>query len=90
MKLFTIFDMKAEVYARPFYALTDGEAVRTFTDAVNTDESPYNRHPEDYTLFSVAEFDDRLGKLTPHPMQLLVHAINCIAVEPTPLFNTGD
>ena len=63
MLMFSIYDEKAEIYSRPFYALTVGEAIRTFTDAVNLSDSPYNRHPEDYTLFSVGSFDDQVAEL---------------------------
>lgn len=63
MLMFSIYDEKAEMYSRPFYAITVGEAIRTFTDAVNSENSPYNRHPEDYTLFSVGQFDDQLAEL---------------------------
>ena len=59
MLMFSIFDDKASIYSRPFYALTVGEAIRTFTDAINTPDSPYNRHPEDYTLYSVGTFNDQ-------------------------------
>lgn len=63
MLAFSIYDDKAQVYSRPFYAITIGEAIRTFTDAVNQKDSPYNRHPDDYTLYSVGSFDDALGEL---------------------------
>lgn len=63
MEIFSIFDIKAEMYSRPYFALTHGEAIRTFVDAVNTGDSPYNRHPDDYTLFHVGSFDDSLGEL---------------------------
>jgi len=76
MKMFTIFDNKADVYSPPFYALTDHAAVRTFSDAVNTTDSPYNKHPEDYALFLIGDFDDRTGCITPYPAQHLGHAVN--------------
>jgi len=89
VKLFTIFDNKAECYSQPFYALTDQAGVRTFVDAVNQADSPYNRHPEDYSLFSVGSYDDRTGVVTPHPHQHLGHAANMLRDEPTPLFAEG-
>ncbi len=88
MKMFSIFDLKAEVYSRPFFALTDQEAVRTFADAVNAEDSPYNRHPEDYTLFSIGEFSDRTCEISTHPMQHLGNAISFVreSDQPMPLF----
>ncbi len=58
MKVFSIYDMKTEVYSKPFFCLTTGEAIRTFTDAVNEPNSPFNRHPEDFNLFEIGVFDD--------------------------------
>jgi len=78
MKVFTIFDAKADIYSQPFYALTDPAAVRTFADAVNTPDSPYNRHPEDYSLFSIADFDDRTGFINSYPQQHLGQAVNLL------------
>lgn len=66
MLAFSIYDEKAQVYSRPFYALTMGEAIRTFSDASNTPDSPYNRHPTDYTLYQVGSFDDANGELDDH------------------------
>lgn len=57
LKLFSVFDRKAEVYLPPMYYLTVGQAVRDFTDALNGD-TPMAKHPEDYTLYEVGFFDD--------------------------------
>lgn len=83
MKVYTIADKKAECYSQPFYALTDQAAVRTFRDAVNTDDSPYNRHPEDYSLFSIADFDDRTGVISSHTVRHLGDALNLVREEVT-------
>lgn len=85
--MFSIFDTKADVYSQPFYALTDHAAIRTFTDAVNLKDSPYNRHPGDYQLFAIGDFDDRTGDVTPHPKQHLGNAISFVAEPPIPLFD---
>ena len=82
--------MKAECYSRPFFSLTHGEAIRTFTDAVNTEDSPYNRHPADYTLFHVGSFDDSLGALTPAEAVVnLGNAQSYLVVEQLPLTRTA-
>ena len=67
MKMFTIFDSKTEVYSKPFYCLTMGEALRTFTDAVNGEGSPFKAHPEDYTLFGIGDFDDATAEIKSVP-----------------------
>jgi len=88
MKMFTVFDIKADIYQTPFYALTDHAAVRTFADAVNAPESPFNKHPEDYCIFAIADFDDRTGDITPYPKQHLGQAVNLLTEDPIQLRNS--
>lgn len=64
MKIFSIFDEKTEVYSKPFYELTIGSAIRVFSDAANDPQSPFSKHPEDYTLFLIGDFDDNTGEVT--------------------------
>ncbi len=63
MRAYTIYDDKVEAYLKPFFCSTDGEAIRTFQDAVNDGKSMFNRHPADYTLFGIGQFDDQVGVL---------------------------
>lgn len=67
LKAFTVFDMKTEAYLKPFFCLTSGEAIRTFSDAVNEAGTPFNRHAADYTLFEIGAFNDSLGQLDSCP-----------------------
>lgn len=63
---FSIYDSKTECYSRPFFCLTQGEAVRTFADSTNDRASPFWRHSEDYHLYEIGGFDDHSGKLDWH------------------------
>lgn len=66
IKLFCVHDVKASAYLPPFVLPTTEMAVRTFTDTVNDPKHSFFAHPEDYTLFEVAVFDDDKGEITPH------------------------
>lgn len=68
LRLFCIRDSQAEAFMRPFCALTDGAAIRTFSDMVNADnkESLITAHPEDFTLFSLGSFDEQSGAMNVH------------------------
>lgn len=61
MKVFSIFDCKTEAFAQPFFAVARGAAERAFSDIVNDANHPIGRHPADYTLFEIGEYDDREG-----------------------------
>jgi len=57
--LFTVHDVKAEIFLPPFFVPTIGIATRAFKDCVNSAEHVFGKHPADYTLFSLGSFDDQ-------------------------------
>lgn len=63
MKLFSIYDKVAEVYTKPFVDVTIGSAIRNFTDAARDEATQFNKHPADYNLFLLGEFDDNTGEI---------------------------
>lgn len=67
MKLyvFSIHDTKAEIFNTPIFLPAVGQARRTFGDQVNDKESPFNKHPGDYTLFQIGEYETDTGLLEP-------------------------
>nr|AVQ10242.1 DNA binding protein VP5 [Gokushovirinae environmental samples] len=60
---YSVFDRKTLAYHMPFYAPTDGAAVRTLADATADPNTSLGRHPNDYVLFEVGYFDDAAGAL---------------------------
>lgn len=72
IKVFSVWDKKALAYMNPFYYLQTGQAIRGFSDAVNDPQSPFFKHPEDFTLFQVGEWDDRDGRLGALEQPILV------------------
>lgn len=63
MKIFSIYDTKAEVYSKPFYELTIGSALRNFSDAANDPSTQFHKHPGDFSLFLLGEYDDNTGEI---------------------------
>lgn len=64
MKVYTIYDNKAEIYFQPFCFATHGASLRAFKENVNDGKSTIWKHPADFTLFYVGNWDDNLGMLT--------------------------
>jgi len=64
MKIYTVHDSKAEAYLQPFFARSNGEAIRSFTQAINTPDHQFAKYSADYTLFEIGEFDDNTGVIT--------------------------
>lgn len=66
LKMFTVYDSKAETYLRPFSMLTTGEAIRGFITSLNMPDTDYCKYPGDFTLFEVGTFDPRTCDLVPY------------------------
>lgn len=80
---YTIYDCKALQYHSPWWAASDGAAIRSFQDLVNDHNTTIGRHPSDYSLWFVGHYDDNKGAM--HPVTPLVHIIDAaalVAVQP--------
>lgn len=64
LKIFAIYDAKAEAYNQPFFLHNEGQATRGFSDAVNDKNSIMGKHPADFTLFRIGTFDDSTSTIT--------------------------
>lgn len=65
MKMFAVYDIKAEAYLTPFFMLSIGQAVRAFSDLVGDKSTIVGKHPDDYKLVHVADFDVMSGEVSP-------------------------
>jgi len=63
LKIFTVKDHKVGIFMRPFFELHVGSALRSWEEACRSSESPFNKFPNDFSLFLVGEFDDLTGEL---------------------------
>ena len=83
--VFTVYDQKAKAHLTPFFLLQEQQAIRAFTDCVNSDDHPFGKHPEDYTLIQIGEFDDSDGKLFPFDIPATIGTgINYLSHPTTP------
>lgn len=61
----TVLDMVAQQYGRPFFTVSEGSAVRGFSDEVNRQsESMLYQHPNDFQLFALGTYDDETGSFS--------------------------
>lgn len=76
LKVFSVFDSKAAFFGTPFFEQREASAIRGFQDAVNSNDpaNGFARHPEDYSLFLLAEFDNDTGQFDLVKPQNLVTA----------------
>lgn len=65
LRMFAIRDVKALAFMVPFFMPQEGMAIRAFQDMVNDKEHMCSRHPEDFALVLLGEFDDNNGAVVP-------------------------
>lgn len=65
LHMYSILDLKGVAFATPFFMHTDGIAIRSFQDALGDPKSELARHPEDYVLYRLGDFNDQRGVVTP-------------------------
>lgn len=82
-RAYTIFDIKALQYYPPFFASTDGAAVRNVKDLVNDMNTQVGRHPADFQLFCIGTYDDSNAHFEPlHPLKHVVDAVALVTIAP--------
>lgn len=65
LKVFCIYDIKAETYLNPMYFRRTEEAVRSFSEAANDPSSNFHKYAEDYALCEIGTYDDDTGLHSP-------------------------
>lgn len=63
-KMFAVHDRAAEAFMQPFFAKTIGLACRMFETSCADPSTHLHKHPSDFTLCEIGEFDDVSGVLT--------------------------
>lgn len=71
-KVFAPFDSKLGLWMQPMFFLHSGQAERTWKELANSD-TIVAKHPVDFALYQIGEFDDDTGMLTAitPPVQLM-------------------
>jgi hypothetical protein len=82
MNLFVVSvkDRAADVFNRPFFVPHRNVAIRDFTDEVNRSavDNQLNKHPDDFDLYLLGEFNDNTGEFVMDTPQVLVRAKDVI------------
>lgn len=64
LKVFSVLDAKVGVFGNPWYEQYEAAAIRNFSDAVVDGSNPNNmwhKHPEDFALYLIGEFNNENG-----------------------------
>jgi hypothetical protein len=58
---YSLFDAKAAAYLQPFLSKTDSTATRSVRQALDDENAPMARFPEDFCLVRLGSFDENTG-----------------------------
>lgn len=66
LNIYSIFDKAAQAFITPFFMHNKAMAIRVFSDNVNSqEENNISKHPEQFSLFHLGEYDDSTGVIIP-------------------------
>lgn len=65
--MYSVYDTKSKTWQNPFYAINDAIAERMIGDAVDDPQTLLSKHPSDFQMYKVGEFDDQEGVIFAHP-----------------------
>lgn len=61
MRLYSIYDAKAEQFSPPQIYHNDMLALRAFEGIVNDDKMLFKKYPEDFSIYYIGNIDDATG-----------------------------
>lgn len=77
-KIVAVRDRQVNAFDKPWTAPTTGAAIRAFRDALHEPDHPMAKHPEDYELYLLADYDDERGTFTKNEPKQIAVATNLI------------
>lgn len=75
-QIFTVYDTKVLAYLPPFYMQTKPAAIRAITDTMQDPSHQFSKHPEDYVLFHLGDFDDNTAAIIPLKVPLALAGLH--------------
>lgn len=79
--ILAVRDQKTVNFTQPVTAPTIGAAIRSWGDQLNSPDNKNNdqaRHPEDFSLWHLGDYDDNTGEITPCRPEQVALATNLI------------
>jgi len=65
--IFSIKDLKAEVWNTPIFQQTTGIALRGWQELANDKETTIGKYPTDYALYEIGTWESEKGHLSIYP-----------------------
>lgn len=62
VRVFSVLDAKVGAFAQPWFSATLGSGIRAFVEAARDPNTTLAKHPADFELWQLGEFDDSTGE----------------------------
>jgi hypothetical protein len=79
VKIYSVKDLKAETFAQPWFQRNDALAMRAFGQIVENPETDWHKWHEDYSLYSIGEFNTETAEIIPHTPNQIANASDYIS-----------
>lgn len=75
-----VYDKAVGVISPPQFFRSEGEAIRSFTDAVNDPGMQFGKHATDYAFMRLGSYDDATGKFDQDKSEprKMIEAFECL------------
>jgi hypothetical protein len=83
-QIYCIHDACANAYLKLMFSPNQGLILRSLVDELSRPDSDFLRHPDDYTLFLMGEWDDVTGDIKPLTTPKKIGRINEFIPNNTP------
>lgn len=74
LRVYAVLDKAVQAYLNPMCFRSQGEALRSFQDAVAAEGTPFNKHKADYAFCFLGFYDDGLGRFESEPPMVVAEA----------------
>lgn len=90
LQIYSIFDRAVGAHLQPFFARSEGEALRLLRQAVNDPNTNFHNNPGDFTLVHHGEFSDQTGTFTTTDAQNMINLSSLLAELPKTPFSPSS
>ena len=74
LRMYTVLDKAVQAFNAPLCFRSEGEALRSFADAVNDPRSMIGKYKTDYAWCFIGFYDDNTGQCESVPVQVVADA----------------
>lgn len=65
LNAYSILDTQTGIWSQPWFLVHDAVAYRSVMDIASDANTTLARHPNDYVLYGIGDFDDSIGTMRP-------------------------